>query len=237
MPTFLKAEWRKLAIVNYIVDPGILKPFIPYKTELDLYNGNCFVSLVGFMFLNTRVMGFKIPYHINFEEVNLRFYVKHRDESGEVKRGVVFIKEIVPKKAITYVANKLFNEKYETMLMKHEWAQSKERLNIAYFWGRYRWNSIWIESSQHPFNIPAGSEEEFITEHYWGYANAGKSKTIEYEVAHPSWQLYPVRKCYVDVSFDRIYGEEFGFLRNQDIHSSYLAEGSLVKVMRGKVIK
>jgi len=71
--TFLSAEWRKLAIANYYVDPEILVPFLPYKTELDLWNGKCYISLVGFRFVNTKLKGFGIPFHKHFEEVNLKF--------------------------------------------------------------------------------------------------------------------------------------------------------------------
>jgi uncharacterized protein YqjF (DUF2071 family) len=121
MPTsFLQAEWRKLAMANYIVDPGLLSKYLPYKTEIDLHHGACYVSLVGFMFLNTRLKGCKIPFHINFQEVNLRFYV-HYEDNGEWKRGVVFIKEIVPRHALTLVANTMYNENYETMRMTHFW--------------------------------------------------------------------------------------------------------------------
>ena len=92
--SFLNAEWRKLILANYEIDPNILKKYIPAHTELDIWNGRCYVSLVGFMFVNTKMLGMKIPFHINFEEVNLRFYVKHKSK-GEYKRGVVFIKEII----------------------------------------------------------------------------------------------------------------------------------------------
>ncbi|MCB9261021.1 MAG: DUF2071 domain-containing protein [Flavobacteriales bacterium] len=112
--TFLKAEWRKLAIANYVVDANVLLDYIPAGTELDLWNGKCYVSLVGFMFQNTRLLGIKIPFHVHFEEVNLRFYVK-RFDNGIWKRGVVFIKEIVPKRALTFVANTVYNENYEIL--------------------------------------------------------------------------------------------------------------------------
>ncbi len=102
--TFLKAEWRKLVMANYAVDPALLMNYLPNKTELDFWNGTCYVSLVGFMFQNTKVMGIKIPFHVDFEEVNLRFYVRYKD-AGEWKRGVVFIKEIVPKPMLKIVAN------------------------------------------------------------------------------------------------------------------------------------
>ena len=131
--SFLKAEWRKLAIANYIIDKDYLAEFIPFGTELDLWEGKCYVSLVGFMFKNTRLLGIKIPYHIDFEEVNLRFYVK-RFENGEWKRGVVFIKEIVPKPALTFVANKVYNENYETLSMRHNWSESNGSRTIKYTW-------------------------------------------------------------------------------------------------------
>src|SRR6185503_10721641 len=111
------AGWRKLVMANYAVDPSALAPYLPYKTEIDLWQGTCYVSLVGFMFVDTAVMGVKIPFHVNFEEVNLRFYVRYRDQ-GEWKRGVVFIKEIVPRAALAFVANTLYNENYETMPMR-----------------------------------------------------------------------------------------------------------------------
>ncbi len=129
--SFLKAEWRKLAIANYIIDKDYLTEFVPIGTELDLWNGKCFVSLVGFMFKNTKLLGIKIPFHVDFEEVNLRFYVK-RLENGEWKRGVVFIKEIVSKRALTFVANTVYNENYETMPMSHNWSENEDLRVVEY---------------------------------------------------------------------------------------------------------
>src|SRR3954453_11964004 len=111
---FLKAEWRKLAMANYAVDRKLLEKYLPYRTEIDTWDNTCYVSLVGFMFLNTRVKGLKIPFHTEFEEVNLRFYVRYRDGQAW-KRGVVFIKEIVPRPMLTLVANTLYKEHYETL--------------------------------------------------------------------------------------------------------------------------
>src|SRR6478735_9893003 len=109
MRKFLTAEWRDLVMANYEIDPSMLADRVPRGTELDLHEGRCFVSLVGFMFLETRVMGFPVPFHTNFEEVNLRFYVKRKTED-EVRRGVVFIKEIVPRYAISTVARVMYGE-------------------------------------------------------------------------------------------------------------------------------
>ncbi|MCE7991670.1 MAG: DUF2071 domain-containing protein [Roseivirga sp.] len=234
--SFLKAEWRKLALVNYSIDPDILKPYLPYGTELDLWNDHAYVSLVGFMFLNTRMLGMKIPFHINFEEVNLRFYVK-RKEAGEWKRGVVFIKEIVPKPALTFVANTVYGENYETMPMKHVWLEKESALEVSYQWKKSsKWHSFSVNASTECKDIAAGSETEFITEHYWGYAQVNGSRSNEYEVTHPRWQAYEVRSFDVDVDFGAVYGEAFDFLSKEKPLSVMLAEGSEITVESKRVI-
>ena len=131
--SFLKAEWRKLALANYEVEPKLLEKYLPYKTELDIWNGTCYVSLVGFMFLKTRLLGIPIPFHTNFEEVNLRFYVRY-NENGEWKRGVVFIKEIVPRLALSLVANTIYGEHYQTLPMRHTWENKEKSQIISYEW-------------------------------------------------------------------------------------------------------
>jgi uncharacterized protein YqjF (DUF2071 family) len=172
--TFLKAEWRKLAIANYTIEPETLKKYVPKNTELDLWGGKCYVSLVGFMFLNTKIVGIKIPFHINFEEVNLRFYVKHL-ENGIWKRGVVFIKELVPKAALTIVANTLYKEHYQTVPMNHNWIENENEIEVNYNWEMDRTiQSIIVKSENNLVEIPEGSEAEFITEHYWTFQNFRK---------------------------------------------------------------
>ncbi len=93
--TFLSARWEYLAMFNYEVDEALLKPHLPPYTELDFYNGKAIMSVVGFLFNNTSVMGIKWPGFINFEEVNLRYYIKYFDGTNWI-RGVGFISEIVP---------------------------------------------------------------------------------------------------------------------------------------------
>ena len=232
--TFLQAEWRKLAMANYAVDQKLLQPFLPAKTEIDLWNGTCYVSLVGFMFLNTVIKGFKIPFHTNFEEVNLRFYVRYND-NGEWKRGVVFIKEIVPKPALTFVANTIYKENYETMPMAHSWEARDNTLNVEYRWKKKRWNSLYVIASAEPSKIENGSEEEFITEHYWGYTKIN-DKTSEYGVEHPKWEVYKMKDYSIDVDFGDVYGKQFEFLKSEKPLSVFLAEGSEIYVKSGRKI-
>ncbi|MEO8148258.1 MAG: DUF2071 domain-containing protein [Bacteroidia bacterium] len=233
--TFLQAEWRKLVMANYSVDKNLLKPFLPYNTEFDLLKDTCYLSLVGFMFLNTKVKGIKIPFHSNFEEVNLRFYVRYNDK-GEWKRGTVFIKEIVPKAAITFVANTIYGENYETMPMKHFWITGNEFLDVEYKWKKKRWNSIKVIASKELYKIEKGSEEEFITEHYWGYTKVKDNQTFEYKVEHPVWEIYKTKDYIIDVDFGDNYGSQFEFLKDETPQSVFLAEGSEIKVKEGSEI-
>ncbi|MEZ4973095.1 MAG: DUF2071 domain-containing protein [Cyclobacteriaceae bacterium] len=233
--TFLQAEWRKLAMANYSVDKKLLDKYLPPKTEIDLWNDVCYVSLVGFMFQDTKVKGLKIPFHTNFEEVNLRFYVRYND-NGEWKRGVVFIKEIVPKPALTFVANTVYKENYETMPMSHSWATSDENLTVEYKWKKGRWNSLKVVANKKATLIGNDSEEEFITQHYWGYTKISNERTSEYGVEHPKWEVYQTKDYSIDVDFADIYGQEFNFLTLGKPKSVLLAEGSEIRVKDGRQI-
>ena len=235
--SFLNAEWRKLVLANYDIEASVLKEYVPFGTELDLRSGKCYISLVGFMFINTKLLGVKVPYHINFEEVNLRFYVK-RKVNNEWRRGVVFIKEIVPKPMLTFVANTIYNEHYETLPMKHLWEEKNQQRIVQYAWKkRDKWQSIEVVSKLNSIEIDEGSEEEFITEHYWGYAYLNDHKSNEYEVTHPRWKAYPVIDYKIDVDFGITYGEQFSFMNNLQPVSVMLAEGSEITVENKSTIK
>ena len=235
-PVFLKAEWRKLILANYAFDRNILKKYLPAKTEFDSWNGTDYVSLVGFLFKNATVKGVAVPFHTTFEEVNLRFYVRFY-ENGEWKRGVVFVKEIVPKKIIASVANKLFKEHYIACKMNHLWEEFGDRFNVWYSWKNKKvQNIISVKAENIALEIPVGSCEEFITEHYYGYSKFNGQKTGEYKVEHPRWKVYPVTDHYIQCDFETNYGEDFKSLTGMIPDSVYLAEGSEIKVHK-KVFK
>jgi len=228
--SFLTAEWRKLALANYIVEPEVFTPYLPKGTEIDLWNGNCYASLVGFMFTNVRLLGVPVPFHTQFEEVNLRFYVRHQHE-GEWRRGVVFIKEIVPKAAITIVANTIYQEHYQTLPMRHQWQESEKERQVAYSWRvGNQWQEMRLSAEKEAQAIAPGSETEFITEHYWGYTRVNEHTTFEYQVTHPTWEHYPVLKYEANVDFELTYGTPFSFLNELEPASVMLAEGSAITV-------
>ena len=226
---FLTAEWRYLAMLNYAVDPEWLAKLAPRGTELDTSQGKTYVSLVGFRFLRTRVRGVWIPFHSNFDEVNLRFYVRRGD-----RRGVVFIREIVPRWAIATVARLRFQENYVSMPMAHrllEPVSEHGRVSVEYRW-RYRgqWSGLKLECSGRPAFAAEGSHEQYITEHYWGYTSQPDGASLEYEVQHEPWRIWRADKASFEGDVSALYGVELASCLKRAPDSAFLAEGSSVVV-------
>ncbi|MFL5617999.1 MAG: YqjF family protein [Gemmatimonadaceae bacterium] len=231
---FLTGEWRWLAMLNYQVDAALLEPFVPRGTTLDRWRGATYVSLVGFLFRDTRVLGVPVPLHRDFEEVNLRFYVR-REVDGEVRRGVTFIREIVPRRAIAIVARLAYNEPYVARSMRHAIA-AQANCDAAPSTLRYEWrqNAVWnaltVEASGTAAPIAPESETEFITEHYWGYTRQRDGGTVEYHVTHPRWRTWTVDAAAVQGDLAGFYGAELGAVLQRPPHSAFLAEGSAIAV-------
>jgi uncharacterized protein YqjF (DUF2071 family) len=232
---FLTAEWRYLAMLNYQVDPRLLEMLAPAGTELDRRQGKTFVSLVGFRFLNTKVLGVPIPFHRDFDEVNLRFYVC-RSEGSELRRGVVFVREIVPRWAIATIARVAYNEQYVSLPMSHRiGSQCDGRLSVEYAWRtRQRWNRLSLSTAGEPEIPQDGSEAQFITEHYWGYSAQPDGGCVEYRVAHPSWRVWASPDAKFEGDAEELYGRDLAAVLRGTPDSAFLAEGSAVTVYRGK---
>lgn len=227
---FLTAQWRNLILVNYTVDPAALMSRVPEGLELDSHKGQHFVSLVGFQFLNTRVLGIKWPRLHSFVELNLRFYVKRTMPDGEVRRGVVFIKEIVPSRLISFVARTLYHEPYERWKIA-EISGFGENDAYGYEWEeRDLRNRIVLRAEGEHRDLLEHSHEQFIAEHYWGYTKRPDGKTNEYEVQHPTWQYREVTNVEVECDFGDVYGDDWAFLNKIEPCSVFLAEGSEISV-------
>jgi hypothetical protein len=275
---FLTAEWRWLAMLNYEIDPQALASFVPAGTELDFWNGKTYVSLVGFLFQDCRVRGIAIPFHRHFEEINLRFYVRHKANDGW-RRGVVFIKELVPRWTIAFIARTLYNENYFALPMSHRIENAKNTsslspafvssiddvrpmavpsplpyngrgegqgevrvpinpISLSYSW-RFdgRENHMKVTTRGTP-QVPAdGSQPEFITEHYWGYARQRDGSTMEYRVEHPRWQIWETASAEVDCDIANLYGKNFCEFLDCPPASAFLADGSAIKVYKGSRLK
>ena len=240
-PVFLTAEWRHLAMLNYEIDPAILAPYVPAGTELDFWNGKTFVSLVGFLFQKTRVCGIPIPFHRHFEEINLRFYVRRRADDGW-RRAVVFIKEIVPRLAIAFVARAIYNEPYQALstshLIENLPGRPEDIKSVAYFWRfKGRENFLKLATRGSAQALIEGSQQEFITEHYWGYTAQRDGSTLEYRVEHPRWRVWNSETAELSCDVAALYGQQFSSVLERQPSSAFLAEGSAVKVCQGVRLK
>ena len=236
-PRFLKAQWKDLIMLNYEVDAGVLTPFLPAGTELDLWQGKALVSMVGFMFLQTKVLGIKWPFHVNFEEINLRFYVR-RFDGKEWKRGAVFISEIVPKVLITIIANTLYKEHYRALPTRHSVTPLEDNLtHYLYEWKvKGKWNKIGATVSNELQPMLKGSAEEFIFEHYWGYNSISATKTTEYQVEHISWKIAQVQDFVFEAEIAELYGNQFVRFLTKAPYSAFFAKGSDISVRMGEKI-
>ena len=231
--SFLTAEWRDLAMLNYEIEPAVLRPFVPAGTELDTWGGRTFVSVVGFRFLRTRVRGVPVPGHRDFEELNLRFYVRRVAADGP-RRGVVFVKEAVPRRAIAWLARAVYNENYCALPMRHDVAGSNGTVRAAYEWFHAgRWHALRLEAAGAPSVPTDDSEEAFITEHYWGYARQRDGGTVEYRVEHPRWAVWRATAASPDCGVAAFYGPAFSPYLCGVPTSAFIADGSPIVVRRG----
>ena len=221
-------------MVNYAVDPAVLTPLVPSGTELDTHQGRTFLSVVAFRFLRTRLLGIPIPFHRNFEEMNLRFYVR-RDVAGEVRRAVVFVKEIVPRRGIAALARAVYNEPYVALPMRSRVEGSPPI--VDYGWRcAGRWQRLSARAVG-PATLPeSGSHEEFISDHLWGYTRQRDGGTIEYRVAHPSWQVWRATDFRLEADFNDLYGPTLAGTLKQPA-SVFIAAGSEVTVYRPRRLR
>ncbi len=243
---FLTAAWHDLIMVSWAVPPAHLAPFVADGTELDLWQGQALISIVAFDFRNTRVLGVPIPFHVRFPEVNLRFYVKRLGPDGAWRRGVTFVQELVPRRAIAFVARTFYGEPYVARPMRRiaipdapiSSAHPEATRTVEYGWRRNgQWESIAGTTIGGPRRMEGGSIEEFIAEHYWGYTRREGRPTLEYRVVHPRWDISPLTDCRIDADLRTLYGPRFADVLTDVPVSRFLAAGSSVAVHYGTPLR
>ena len=223
---FLTATWSNLCILTYPVPPELLADRVPPDLELDTRDGEAFVSLVAFQFTDTRVWGIGWPGFRNFPEVNLRFYVRRGD-----RRGVVFIRELVPQPFVAWMAGVFYHEPYESTPMECDVERDDGRLSVEHRWSHGgELHRVRIEAEDDPYLPDESTDAHYFKEHQWGFGLDGDANTHVYEVHHPVWETYPVERVDLDVDWDEVYGPEFDVLRKREPTSVVLAKGSPVDV-------
>lgn len=235
--SFLTASWKNLCFANYEIDPVILEPYLPPHTELDFFEGKCYVSLVGFLFDDVKLKGIPIPFHRKFEEINLRFYVRYKD-GDTYKRGTVFISEIVRKPAIAWVANNLYNEKYSVHKMHFKNELTDEENFFSYgIQLEENWNLLQVSTAPVAKAYDPNGITAFITEHFWGYSKKSDTESWEYEVKHPLWKSYDILDYEIIFDFGKFYGSQFDELSTREPDSIQCMDGSAISIEGKKLIK
>jgi uncharacterized protein YqjF (DUF2071 family) len=235
---FLSAEWRDLVMLNYEVEPSLLHRYVPSGTVLDSFKGRTYVSLVGFRFCHTKVLGrFPVPFHADFDEVNLRFYVR-RKASSDDRRGVVFIAEVVPRRAIATTARLVYGENYICLPMRHRIETERLNKTAEYQWRvGDRWCRLSAQTVGFPTHPQEGSLEQFITEHYWGYSTQRKGGCVEYHVSHVPWQVWATTKAAFEGEASALYGRELATVLQRRPDCAFVADGSPVIVFTGNRVQ
>jgi uncharacterized protein len=223
---FLTARWSHVLLATFVVPPDLLTPYLPRGLELDLREGHAFASLVAFDFLDTRVLGVAWPGFRSFPELNLRFYVRRHDE-----RGVVFVRELVPKPLVAWLARTLYNEPYVAAPMTSTVVEARESVSVEHrlsFGGRtHTMRAVGTK----PAYLPAPtSEEAFFKEHHWGYGKTRSGRTLRYHVWHPVWPVYPVREAHIDLDWAAVYGSAWASMQGATPATVMLAVGSEIAV-------
>ena len=223
---FLSAAWSNLFLVTYAVPSAELKPHLAPGLELDCLDGQAFVSLVAFQFVDTRVLGISWPGYRNFAELNLRFYVRHGAD-----RGVMFVREFVPLRLVAWIARWFYNEPYVVAPFRAHIEDKPDCLDVDYRLERGGRVHVLQARGRKPAYLPdEGSTEHFFKEHCWGFGRTRRGHGLRYEVAHPAWSIYPIQSCKIDLDWALVYGPEWAFLQNAVPYSTILAAGSPVLV-------
>ena len=230
-PKFLTADWRYLAMLNFEVDASVLAPHLPKGTDLDDHDGKHYLSLVAFLFLDTHVLGLPALFHQNFEEVNLRFYVR-RTVGSEQRSGVVFIREMVPLFLVAEAAKITYNEPYRTVPMQHAIVKTNGELQtVEYQFGAGREMcraALHVDGA--PIEMGRGSLEEFLCDRAWGYTRQRNGGTIEYRVEHARWRIWRATGHELVGPLETFYAPPFPAILSGAPASAFIADGSAVAV-------
>lgn len=236
--TLITANWKNLVSANYIVNPKLLQKHLPFGTELDYFNGNCYVSLVAFKYTQTQLNKISIPFHSEFEEVNLRIYVKKKIAPNKYQYGVAFPKLFFPKKALTLYAKLVYKEDYSTLKMKYLHETMENNFFLKYSIKNHIWHDIKIIAEKTPSIPLIGSSDEYFNKHFWGYSRVNDSTSTEYELIRDEWSVHKINEWDIKVDFKSLFGDDFDFLKHLKPESITLSNGSKVEINSpGRIIR
>jgi uncharacterized protein len=82
-PWVMQQSWKDLLFLHYRVPPAVLREKVPRSLDLDLFDGDAWVSVTPMKMRQVRMRWLPpIPTATNFLELNFRTYVRRRGEPG-----------------------------------------------------------------------------------------------------------------------------------------------------------
>jgi uncharacterized protein len=233
---FLVANWENLVVATFETEKKLLQPYVPPGTELNDWNGRICMSLVGFMFTNTSLRGIPCPFFRSFEELNLRFYVR-RKENNKWKKGVVFIKEIVPARLIGWAGKLLYRENFISLPMHHVFYTGNNSQHVEYYWKvNKQTNYLKICSSLLPVISGINTLDSFICDHYTAFNKKGADQTISFAIQHNPWKVYPALTYDLRIDAQSLYGDAFAEAFNHKPLGVFLMDGSRTTVSAPRLL-
>jgi uncharacterized protein YqjF (DUF2071 family) len=194
------------------------------------------LSLVAFHFADNRVLGVPIPFAREYDQINLRFYVRRRLEDGGWRRGVVFLRELAPAKPVVAGARFVYGERYDcvpvTARVRPPGAAGTRGGRAVYRWrDRHQVHRLAVDFHG-PAALPGpGSLEDFLTDRHFGYVSAERA-TREYRVDHPPWRVWPATDARLSHGIADAFGRRFERALDRAPLSAFVAEGSRMELHR-----
>ncbi|MFD1587458.1 YqjF family protein [Halorientalis brevis] len=184
-PSLLAMRWEDVVFAHWAIDPAIVATKLPADLSVDTFDGNAYLSVVGFDMRDIRPRGF--PLGRSFPELNLRTYVQ-----GDAGPGIYFFNLDADDALSVALARRLFRLSYYRAEIEIE--EGDDGVLIR---------SHRTDDSVPPTDFdatcrPRGDPDEpepgtlawFLTERYRFYANVGGGDHLFVgTVDHPSWPL------------------------------------------------
>ncbi|WP_324721355.1 DUF2071 domain-containing protein [Salinimicrobium sp. HB62] len=236
MKLSISSEFRKVALVNYVVPPEVVEKYLPKYTKMDFYNGECIISLIGFQVQKLKVAGVKVPLLKDFDEIDLQIYVK-RFDGAQWRKGVVVISRIFDQLAARDLANTVFKANYTSMPVSGKVEETEYHLKVQYSWQfRELQQNFWVKSNRLAAPYDKDSAAAFLLDRPYGYLKS-EDQTYEYKLDHVDWHLYTVDEYSIDVDFSKQFDPAFNILNSQTPHSVILTEGSTIEIGANQLVQ
>jgi len=184
-------EWNRAIFLHWEVEIEQLKSFVPDEIEIDLFKGKPWISLVAFTMEKIRPR-FLPPFSpiSNFDEINIRTYVKSKN-----KTGVYFLSIEGGKKISCKIARSLSQLPYRYSKIKRS-ENSFQSINPKFN------DQLSIQFNIVNQTIEKQEIDHWLTERYALYQDSNQHIN-EFEIHHLEWPINKLDIVDLNVNYPR----------------------------------